>query len=327
MPDEFDTGAFVRTPAWHQMGVVLAEPVPPYEMQSHADLEWQVEMHPIVTLVPYKDEVLEVPIEDQFATVRMDLEQPLGVVGTKYEPIQNDVVFEFLDALFTEGDDIQMETAGSLKGGRWVWAQAKVGDDYEIAGDAHSQYLTVATSHDGSLSFSVFPTNVRVVCANTFSAAYATKTRSYKVKHTRNHEIMVAAAMEALQISYSETDQFRRDVERLMNQSYTDTVFREMVDKLFPVDEDKDSQRTITSRNAVKGQIISLWNSSPTIGQYKGTAWGAVNAVNEWEQWGDPLRKSKISKAERTITRFLNGNATTYTERALALVGADKPTK
>ena len=113
MPDEFDTGAFVRTPAWHQMGVVLPEPVPPFEMQHHAELDWDVTLAPIFAVAPDGKDLVEVRIEDQFATVRTDIARPLGVVGSKYEVIQNDMIFEFLDAMLDD-DDVQMETAGLL---------------------------------------------------------------------------------------------------------------------------------------------------------------------------------------------------------------------
>lgn len=318
MAHEFDSGAFVRESAWHRLGVVLPDYLPPAEMQVRAGLDWEVDLRELYVAVTsqYGDDLAV--IDDKFAVVRTDREQPLGVVGSVYTPIQNDVMFEFAEGLLDDSS-VKIETAGSLKEGRWVWLQAKIGDDFSIAGDPHATYLTVASSHDGSLAFSVFPTHVRVVCANTFTAAWQSKTRSYKVKHTANHEIMIAAAHEALEIVFKESDTFREGVERLMNKVETDERFFEIMHDLLPIPDDAP-QRTITTRNRARAQLTDLYYG-PT-NQFRGTAWGIVNPFNEWEQWAPVSRK--VNVAERAATKFLSGDTGRLTNKAFAAVGAGK---
>ena len=86
MPAEFDTGAFVRTPAWHQLGVVLPEYVSIDQMYVESGLNWQVELLPVAAVLGNGQGAV---FEDKFASVRTDKAIPLGVVGSRYEPIQN----------------------------------------------------------------------------------------------------------------------------------------------------------------------------------------------------------------------------------------------
>ena len=329
MPAEFDSGAFVRTPAWHQLGVVLDDYVSVDEMQKHAGLDWEVDLFPVYAAferpTPDGDLISDVTqVEGKSAVLRKDTFDPLGVVGDRYAPIQNDVVFEFLEALM-DSDEVQVETAGSLKGGRWIWAQAKVGDEISIDGDKHGQYLTIATSHDGTLAFTAYPTFVRIVCANTFSAAYSTKTIAYKVRHTSNAKMLVAEARQALEFTFNDGEQFAKDVERLMN---TPVNFYGALDDLLPLPSDPEKEpRKHTLRTSERDGITDLYTSSPTVTPYRTTAWGFVNAVNEWEQWGRNGLKNGETKPERAVRQFLSGSGGGLTRKSLAIVGAKAPTK
>jgi phage/plasmid-like protein (TIGR03299 family) len=97
----------------------------------------------------------------------------LGVVSDRYKIVQNTDAFNFLDSLLQDGV-IRYESAGALKGGRVVWALARMPSQDEIApGDVSRRYILFSTTHDGSGSVHALPTSVRVVCANTLRIATA----------------------------------------------------------------------------------------------------------------------------------------------------------
>jgi phage/plasmid-like protein (TIGR03299 family) len=320
MPAEFDTGAFVRTPAWHQLGVVLPEYPTVHEMYVESGLNWNVELMPLAAVLGNGQGVV---FEDKFASVRTDKGIPLGVVGSRYEPIQNEEMFTFIEALLDD-PDVKLETAGALRNGKVTWLQAKLDGDYSVDGDEFKSYLTVATSHDGTIPFAVYPTNIRVVCANTFSAAYSTKTISYAIKHTKNAKAMVDVARQALGLVFEDKEQFVKDVDRLMNLSMNEADVAAQLDKLIPpADPDKDSARTVTSRTNQRGSVMSIYNS-PTVGTYRNTGWGWINAVNEYEQWGRTVRGGR-PKYEAAAERFLLSSAKDLTAKALANLGIVKP--
>lgn len=322
MPAEFDTGAFVRTPAWHQLGTVLPEYPTVSEMYVESGLDWTVELFPIAAVLGNGQGVT---FDDKFATVRMDKGIPLGVVGSRYEPIQNREMFDFVEAL-VDDPDVRLETAGALRNGKVTWLQARLDGKYTVDGDEFKSYLTVATSHDGTIPFAVYPTNIRIVCANTFSMAYSSKTISYAIRHTKNAKAMVNVAREALGLVFEDKEQFAKDVERLMNMSLTDAQVGAQLDRLVPKpDEETDSPRKVTSLTNKRGAIMSIYNS-PTVGTYRNTAWGFVNAVNEWEQWGKHVRGNR-PKYEAAAERFLLSTAKDMTAKALANLGVTEPTK
>jgi len=115
-------------------------------------------------------------VPDYYATVRtnpvnggLDV---LGVVGSKYEPVQNEASCELLDAI-TDESGAHFETAGALRGGRETFITMKLPNTMVFDGsqDRTEFYLAALNSHDGSSAWRGLITPVRIVCANTQSAA------------------------------------------------------------------------------------------------------------------------------------------------------------
>ena len=69
---------------------------------------------------------------DHYAMMRSTDRKCLGVVGGRYEPVQNSEAFCFVDSLVEEGH-LRYEIAGALNGGSRVWVQAEVTESaYEV---------------------------------------------------------------------------------------------------------------------------------------------------------------------------------------------------
>ena len=120
-------------------------------------------------------------VPEQFATVRTNpitgASRLLGVVGSKYEPVQNEASCTLLDALIDESGAVY-ETAGALQGGRETFVTMKLPTSMTFDGQDGSKdrtdwYLAALNSHDGSSAFRFLVTPIRIVCANTQNAAIA----------------------------------------------------------------------------------------------------------------------------------------------------------
>jgi len=124
----------------------------------YSRLSWEVVMRPLY----YKhtgakrrpgEHVYEVP--NQFATLRRDTGQYLGVVGTAYKIKQNSEVFEFFDKL-TKKFNLHYKFAGYVRGGRMVYLIADGLATIDLGKIGHiDTYLMVTNAHDGRNSVSV----------------------------------------------------------------------------------------------------------------------------------------------------------------------------
>jgi hypothetical protein len=155
-----------RSDAWHRLGQSVGHTMTAAEALDAAHLSgWrvrkmplQVPQEPIVT----GDGVTNPPplaVPEHYATVRtnpitrqLDV---LGVVGSKYEPVQNEASCALLDALVDESG-AHFETAGALHGGRQTFVTMKLPESMTFDGHDGSKdrtdfYLAALNSHDGYL--------------------------------------------------------------------------------------------------------------------------------------------------------------------------------
>ena len=112
-----------RTP-WHGLGTQLDGPPTAAEAIAAASLDWTVEMVPV-----YLDGGIEIP--GKRAAVRTDTGLVMNVMSDRYTPLQNVDAFAFFDAVVGAGEAIY-HTAGSLQGGRKVWALARLPGDLKV---------------------------------------------------------------------------------------------------------------------------------------------------------------------------------------------------
>lgn len=98
------------------------------------------------------------------AIVREDTNQALGVVSRTYQAIQNESLIQLFEFL---REDAKLDNIISIKGGKKIFATATI----EISGcvtdgDIIRRHLHAFNSFDGSTSFGVFFSDMRVICAN-----------------------------------------------------------------------------------------------------------------------------------------------------------------
>lgn len=224
MAHYFESGFFLRQKAWHGLGTVLDNAPSTREALVAAGLDWHVNLAPVwcapdVAIddrdgarVPPRGDLLA--CDDARAMVR-DVHTPdgdvrsdvLGIVGTRYVPIQNVDAFRWFDPLVADGS-VELEAAGSVKGGRHVWILARCGEPRQVArrtDDVATPYLLLSNSHDGTRAVTVAFTPIRVVCWNTLSAAnraadeHDANTR--KVRHTRAAANTLAGVRETIDLA------------------------------------------------------------------------------------------------------------------------------
>lgn len=200
-----DTMFSVAETPWHGLGVVLDNPPTVDEAIRLAGLDWTVRLEPIHATLPsvskegvWSYEVKKAPGN---VVVRNDDGTILGTVGNGFTPLQNRDALKWFQPWLDSGK-VQLETAGSLRGGKVVWALAKiVSDPIVVKGDdVVAKYVLISHGHDGRMAVSAGTTAIRVVCANTLSMALSRNDGGlFKISHTTNVVDRLAAVREAIE--------------------------------------------------------------------------------------------------------------------------------
>ena len=178
---------FADKKAWHGHGTVVSGCQTSDDALRIASMDWEVLTEPL----GYLNDGNFVGSENLNVLRRSDTGAILGTASNRYVPIQNRDAFAAVDHGFSANGFATniWATAGSLKSGRTVFMSALVGKSgvrVNGADDNLENYILATTTHDGSGSFRVYPTSVRVVCANTlnFADSLFKGTNKVTVRHT-----------------------------------------------------------------------------------------------------------------------------------------------
>ena len=311
MAHEVETMFSVKETPWHRLGTVLKEyPRDAQHALELAGLDWEVETTPIFTQliesIDGSERIRNIPVKGKKCVVRKDKtgeKRHLGIVSNHYKEIQNVQQLEFLDqALKGQG---RIETAGSLKEGKVVWALARVSGDIVVAGvDQIHKYLLFSTSHDGSRAAAIKFTPIRVVCNNTLGWALNADRVGDSKSFTGfvRHRGDVEAKMKEIANLFSYVDEMSKKAgeqyELLARAKVTGKQFEEYLDGLFQIEyEEKDEEnkhKCIREKDLLveigqktanqMGTVRRLFDEGKgqDIPQIRHTGWAAYNAVTEY---------------------------------------------
>ena len=175
--------AYAGNKPWHGLGTEVSNDLTPAQMQKKAGLDWEVRKLPLVSEVTVDGKKHRLKSE-QKSLVRMSDLKILTTVGKDWNPVQNSDAFEFFSEFVLSGD-MEMNTAGSLKGGTQVWALAKVKESFDVfGGDVVDSYLLFSNPHQYGKSIDIRFTPIRVVCNNTLTMSLnGTTSNGYKAGH------------------------------------------------------------------------------------------------------------------------------------------------
>lgn len=287
MPDEIETAVFGREPAWHRKGVVVEEDTMVSAVAiEKAGLDWLVEQRPLLT--PTLDWSGDEEVPTHKLLIRASDGAHLGVVGKSFVPVQNKVAFEFLDTLLDSGEAV-VHTAGSLRGGKRVWIQARLTKEYLVGGDPGERldpFVLVVNGHDGTMAFTVANTAVRAVCANTVGAGLRKALRTFRVRHSQGLAGKVQEARRVLRLSVGYHDLMAELANTLIAEHYDEDEGEKVLLHSIVVPEPTKKNR-LAVKNARHQQevLLSEWKMVPDLQNIRLTGWGILQAVCRFEDW------------------------------------------
>lgn len=284
--------AFVGETPWHGLGQELKEGASIEQWQESAGMNWTIDSYPVEYAAPNEAGIFKTyQFAGQNVLYRSDNKEPLSVVSDRYKAVQPKEVLEFFRDLVAE-NGFKIHTAGTLRGGRRMWALAETGKFGEVCkDDGVGGYLLLSTSCDRTLATTARFTTVRVVCNNTLTMARAENENAVSFSHIQHFDH--AMVKEKLKNAVGSFGSFMEMAKHLQEQQMSVQASSEFLKLLISnVTQIKDDDYDVSKNRAYK-KIISLFDcEAKGLSLVGHTKWAMLNAVTEYYDHHAPSRSN-----------------------------------
>ncbi len=242
------------------------------------------------------------PVEGKMATVREDNDKVLGIVGDDYEVVANSDLKKLVQPLIDE-EVLTVSNMGYLNGGKKVFIQAQIAQDYQVVGEDYRGMITLLNSHDGTTTVSLGTTMVRVICSNTFTAAM--KKLNEKFRHSEGVTERVLNSTAIVDYVDGAMKKYAEYAETLASAPCSPLQFARAVEAIYQKPVDKLRDNFVSQLNNL------FYNGKGNEGK---TFYDALNSVTEWNDHYS--RKSK--EARMNYSQF--GAGVNTSRRAMSVL-------
>jgi phage/plasmid-like protein (TIGR03299 family) len=266
--------AYAGETPWHGLGVQVSNDLTPAQMQQKAGLDWTVQE--VESYIDFNDTKLPT---GQKSLVRSTDGKVLTNVGKGWNPVQNSEAFEFFSEYVLAGD-MEMHTAGSLKGGKNVFALAKVKESFTILGeDQVDSYLLFSNPHEYGKAIDVRFTPVRVVCNNTLTFSLNMQSKN-AVKMNHRSVFNPDMVKEQMGIAHEKFAQYKEMAEFLSTKRFSVESLMNYYSEVFPyTHRSSEAPTTMDDLSKNARDAYAVLETQPGAGFGEGTWWQALNSV------------------------------------------------
>lgn len=255
-----------RTATWENIGTDVKECKNNLdEILRKANLDYTVITQPVT--VGNSD----TPSDRWKAIVRKSDGHVYNIAKQSYTVCQNREAFEFINEL----GDITIEQAGESASGM-IYIIGKL-NSISVLGDEFTPYAIFQNSHNSDFALKTAIVPLRVVCRNQFNAAFGDANNTVTIKHTPG---ITSSLQDAKLIQQSSLD-YMKDFARKAEFLATNKVnVNKAIEMLIPIKEDA-SERTANRLEEARSLLRTAYMADDN-GNFRGTAWGILNAVTDY---------------------------------------------
>lgn len=282
-----------REATWERTGTDIKSAGGISEALSLSGLDYFVEKVPL-----FLESGFAIP--DKFATVKMNSNDVLGIVGNDYQVCQNIEAFDFVDYI---EENIQFVKAGQTRTGI-VYVIAKLPPQY-VLGDETIPYVIFQNGHNGLVSIRTAISPLRVVCQNQFSLAFKGAENAISIRHLVSMETKMLAAREVLKSSLVYMDRLREEARELSAIRIDAPIADSLIVNYYPITEEM-SVSQIARAHEKREKLLTNYLHSDDNQNFKGTAWGMINAYSDVITHDEPIRKSSNWEESRFMSVTLS---------------------
>jgi hypothetical protein len=222
---------------------------------------------------------------------------PLAVVGIDFEIIQDKTTFAFVDEL-TGGPEVA--AAGLMVHERRTFLAVRL-PEIMIGGiDRAERYMLAYVGHDGGAKLTLAATNVRTDCSNVVNMTIRGAKRKFVIAHRpgANKRMQIEIAQNALGLTQKYDALWLEEAEKLIATPVGDAKFWEIVSHAYGPKQTDPSPQILARFDRTREQIAQLWNGDHNA-NIKGTGWGALQVLNEYDGWYRTVRGVTPAEADR----------------------------
>lgn len=313
MADYFESGFCVRERSWHGKELLLdVAPETWDEARMAAGLMWEPRLTTLYReargsltgqvfyrmdehgqFVP--EPMLKLVEEAQSARLveRDDSQAELGAVSGTFELITHAEMGAIMEPVL-EQPGCKLDTMGSVREGRQVYATVLLDEPYQISGDVDGfgdpvvtlPYFAIINSHDGTGACKGLYTQVRVVCANTVHAADMDGDRTgaqFSLRHTSGVKARIENARDVVEGCRREAARWRETATALALISISDDDQLTFCHEFIPTPpEGTFTDRVRANIERDRATFLHLLRDSATNTGMQHNGLGLVNAAVEY---------------------------------------------
>ena len=271
-------------------------------------------------------QTIEMP--DRKAIVRPDTGTVFGVFKSGYQIHQPaEWCLNYVDLLLDGG--LEIATVALVNQGARVLLQAQLPEARTATAPGaepviHRPWLSVATSHDGSIATTYGVGTRLLICENElslrgFRSLVSQLNSVHKVRHTSQSLLRIGEVRSNLGLVAERIDeQFDSEFRELVSEYVSDAQWMEIVKAYTGVDKAKEGRSKTIAENKVS-VLNRLWTEDERAASWRNSAYGVLAAFNTAHQYEFGADKDRTERNQRQL---IDGTRAKYDENILGLLAS-----
>lgn len=211
------------------------------------------------------------------------------------------------------GQGVEIGTAGVLRGGRIAWVQFEVPETFQTPeGVTFRPFVLARSSMDASVATTWSRSITNTVCDNTMAIA-ATQHGGQRIvfRASGDNAEKLAGAREALGLIDASASDFTRQVGELTATRFSNSDFQKLAKIIVPGERPetgskRDNGRAWAHWTKVRGKreyLADLWAHDERVAPWTGTAFGAWQAFNTYDQHERTVRGNRVERNQLQVVK------------------------
>lgn len=279
------------------------------EAMDVAGLNWGIQIEDAENLtITTANGITSTSIPGMRLVMRDDTHVTLGVVGGRYQAVDNKSVFDMGKHILNQGG--VLSEGGTLDHGRKAFMRFDLpGTSVQIGGKDLVEFgVVIRANHDGSGTVTAGIEGRRLVCTNGMTVKMKGLAHQFSIRHTSSAQARLGEAQRVLQGTMQYAKSFSAVAEELLTRKFTKAKFEAYIDALFPRPDGSEKRATTVWENR-RSELLDLYRFAETNELGRDTQWGAFNSVIEYLDWAAPVRSSnRVDATEVRARRQFDGS-------------------